>query len=60
MSPAYKQPFYPVCSVYMISPYSVVLVPVNALVVFVTLGNFARNAEREPVTVPGELPEPAL
>ena len=30
------------------------------LVVLVTVGNFARNAEREPVTVPGELPEPAL
>lgn len=49
---------YAVCT--YCPPHSVVLVPVNALVVFVTLGNFARNAEREPVTVPGELPEPAL
>lgn len=38
----------------------VMFVLVNIRQDYAYLGNFARNAEREPVTVPGELPVPAL
>lgn len=40
--------------------HGVVLVFVKASPVVNTLGSLAMNADLEPVTVPGELPEPAL
>lgn len=55
-----SSPFCPLCSVYMISPYAVVLVPLKVSSADVAFGNLRRNASRDPVTVPGELPEPAL
>jgi hypothetical protein len=44
----------------MMFPYAVVLVPLKVLSSYILFGNFARNADWDPVTVPGELPAPAL
>lgn len=52
--------FCPLCSVYMMVPYAVVLVPLKVSSTYLLSGNFARNADWDPVTVPGELPAPAL
>lgn len=55
-----SSPFCPLCSVYMISPYAVVLVPLKVWSSYIIFENFARNADWDPVTVPGELPAPAV
>lgn len=52
--------FCPLCSVCMMFPYAVVLVPLKVSSADVAFGNLRRNASCDPVTVPGELPEPAL
>lgn len=52
--------FCPLCGVYMMFPYAVVLVPLKVSSSYILFGNFARNADWDPVTVPGELPAPAL
>ena len=54
-----SSPFCPLCSVYMMFPYAVVLVPLKVSSADVAFGNLRRNASCDPVTVPGELPEPA-
>lgn len=55
-----SSPFCPLCSVYMMFPYAVVLVFLKVRYTDIRFGNFARNADWDPVTVPGELPAPAL